>query len=132
MSTAADITIRSLVLEDLQDVASLSTASISADGGYIAYVSTKTVWKENIHTDCIIVARLSPWTEIKIWQCSVPQWSTVTYEVAYLSEHKGETYIWLYSLADDSQRPLAPVYESHYFMGHLSMKLLAWSPDGLK
>jgi dipeptidyl aminopeptidase/acylaminoacyl peptidase len=132
MSIAADINTRSLVLEDLQDVASLSAASTSADGAYLAHVSTKAVWKENIHKDYITVARLSPWTEIKVWEGSAPQWSPIANEIAYLAGYNGENYIWIYSLTDDSQRPLAPVYESHYFMGHLSVKDFAWSPDGLK
>jgi dipeptidyl aminopeptidase/acylaminoacyl peptidase len=49
-----------------------------------------------------------------------------------MNEHEGESYIWLFSLENGTKKPLVPVYESHYFMGHLSVKDFGWSPDGAK
>jgi dipeptidyl aminopeptidase/acylaminoacyl peptidase len=131
-NSAAHIIKRPLVLEDLRHVASLSAASISYDGQYLVYVSTKVVWEENVHRDFITVIALSTGAEVKVWEGSEPQWSPVTNDIAYLASHADGNYIWVSSLTDNSERPLTPVYESHYFMGHMCLKNFAWSPDGLK
>lgn len=122
---------RPLSVEDLQDIAILSSVALSAEGRYMVYVSTKTVITENVQKDFISVVELSSKQEIKVWEGSSPQWSPVTNEVAYLAEHNSQYHIWIYSLDNDEKRPLVPIYESHYFMGHLSTKNFAWSPDGL-
>ena len=115
---------RTMVAEDLQHIAVLSSESTSADGKHLAYVTTRINWEENIHKDFISILNLRTGTEEKVWEGSTPQWSPVADEVAYLASHQGKNYIWVYSLLDDSKRPLAPVYESNYFMGHLSLFFL--------
>ncbi|MEJ7586768.1 MAG: hypothetical protein WKI04_04320, partial [Ferruginibacter sp.] len=132
MNTAADILKRPLAMDDLQQVAVLSAVSISADGRYLAYVTTKVVWKENTHRDLITVIELSTGKEISAWEGTAPKWAPVLNEVAFLASYADENYIWLYSLENNIKKPLAPIYESHYFMGHLVEKNFAWSPNGLQ
>lgn len=131
MSEVQNIIKRPLRVEDLQHITMLSSAALSADGRYMVYVSTKTIIAENVQKDFISVVYLSSKQEIKVWEGSSPRWSPVTNEIAYLAGYNGGNYIWIYSLDNDEKRPLAPVYNSHYFMGHLSVKSFAWSPDGL-
>jgi dipeptidyl aminopeptidase/acylaminoacyl peptidase len=132
MSTATDNSKRPLTLEDLQRLSVVSTASMSADGAYLAYVNTRIIWEENRRRDVITVVEVSTGVVVKQWDGSAPQWSPVSNEVAYTDEYKGQNYIWVYSFANDAKGRLAPVYESHYFMGHLSTKNFLWSPDGKK
>lgn len=131
MTNEQDIDRRLLKIEDLQDIAMLSAAALSVDGRYITYVTTKTIIAENVQKDYISVVELNTKQEIKVWEGSSPQWSPVANEIAYLADSNGDNYIWIYSLNSDEKKPLVPVYESHYFMGHLSLKNFAWSPDGL-
>lgn len=131
MNDEQDLKKRPLKIEDLQDIAALSSASLSANGKYIVYVTTKTIIAENVQKDYISVAELNTNREIKVWEGSSPQWSPVANKIAYLADYNGVNYIWIYFLGSDEKKPLAPVHESDYFMGHLSLKNFAWSPDGL-
>ncbi|WP_018615201.1 S9 family peptidase [Segetibacter koreensis] len=130
MSLEQNIERRPLKVEDLQSITMLSSVGLSCDGTYIAYVSTKTIIEENAQKDFISIIDLNTEQEVKVWEGSSPQWSPVSKQIAYLAEHKDTTYIWIYTLDTEEQKPLVPVYESHYFMGHLSIKNFAWSPDG--
>ncbi|MCW3120966.1 MAG: peptidase prolyl oligopeptidase active site domain protein, partial [Flavipsychrobacter sp.] len=122
---------RPLKMEDLQNIATLSAASISADGRFLAYVTSKVIIAENANKDFISVIELTTKQEISMWEGSSPQWSPVSNEIAYVADYKGVSYIWIYFLNDDVRKPLAPIYESHYFMGHLALKNYAWTPNGL-
>src|SRR5918993_116463 len=130
MGTAEEIQKHPIDLEDLRLVANLSSASISADGRYLAFVNSKIDWEEDSHNDFITILDLSTGKEEKTWPGSSPKWSPLTNELAYLSDYKGQSFIWVYSMVNESKRSLAPVYESHYFMGHLALANFAWSPDG--
>ncbi|HEV7330830.1 MAG TPA: S9 family peptidase [Flavisolibacter sp.] len=120
-----------LAIEDLNEVAAVSAPAISADGQWLAYVTTKVVLEENCYKDFISVLDLQTKQEVLEWEGSTPQWSPVSNEIAFLAEYNGVNYIWLYSMNSGIKKPLAPLYESHYFMGHLALKNFAWSPDGL-
>ncbi len=130
MSEEQNTVKRTLTLDDLQHIAMLSGASFSADGKLLAYVTTKVDLEENAHKDFITIVETISNKEITMWEGSAPQWSLVSNEVAYLAAFNGVDHIWIYSLDKDVRRPLAPVYESHYFMGHLAVKDFRWSPDG--
>jgi dipeptidyl aminopeptidase/acylaminoacyl peptidase len=130
MSKVENIIRRPIVGEDLRDLAALSTVSFSADGQYIAYVTTAVDWEEDSHKDFISIVEVATGQELVRWEGSGPQWSPVTNEIAYLCKYKGQDYIWIYSMPGDSKKSIVPVYESHYFMGHLSLKTFAWSPNG--
>ena len=121
---------RTLALDDLQHVGMLSGASLSADGKLLAYVTTKVVLEENAHKDFITIIDIITKQEINVWEGSAPQWSPVSNELSYLADHNQISYIWIYSLDQDVRKPIAPVYESHYFMGHLALKNFSWAPDG--
>ena len=131
MSDEQDINRRPLKIEDLLEIATLSGAALSADGRYIAYVTTKTIIEENAQKDYISVIELNTKQEIKAWEGSSPQWSPVANKIAYLAENNNDNFIWICFLDKDEKKPLTPIYESHYFMGHLSLKNFVWSPDGL-
>ena len=130
MSEEQNIIKRPLAIEDLQQVEMLSGASLSADSKLLAYVTTKVVPEENVHKDFITIINPLSKQVISVWEGSAPQWSPVTNEIAYLAEFNNLDYLWIYSLDTEVHKPLAPVYESHYFMGHLSVKEFRWSPDG--
>jgi dipeptidyl aminopeptidase/acylaminoacyl peptidase len=130
MNTALSIKKRPLTLKDLQHIAMLHAVSISFDGRYLAYVTSKVVWEENAHKDFISIIDLNTSQEISTWEGSAPQWSPVANEIAFVATHMNETYIWVYTLESDIKRPLVPIYESHYFLGHLSVKGFVWSPNG--
>ncbi|MDB5280820.1 MAG: peptidase prolyl oligopeptidase active site domain protein [Ferruginibacter sp.] len=130
MSEVQNIVKHTLTIDDLQHLRMVSGASLSADGKLLAYVTTKVVMEENAHKDFITIIELSTKKEINVWEGSAPQWSPVANEVAYLADHNGVNYIWIYSADKAISKPLAPVYESHYFMGHLAIKNFAWSPNG--
>ena len=121
---------RSLDIEDLQHIVVPSAAALSADNRYVVYVTTKVLLDENTYQDTIRVVDAVTCTELKAWRGSSPKWSPVTNEIAYLAEQYGDERIWIYSLYTDEHRPVAPVYESHYFLGHLALKNFDWSPDG--
>ncbi|MCW3115711.1 MAG: family peptidase, partial [Segetibacter sp.] len=131
MTEDLDIKKRPLKIEDLKDVSILSGASLSADGRFLAYVTTKVVVEENCHKDFISVVDFDTNNEPLMFEGSAPQWSPVSNEIAYLADYRGVNYLWIYSLNDDVKRRLAPIYESHYFMGHLALKNFAWSSNGL-
>ena len=124
-----DIVKHTLTIADLQDLCMVSGASLSADGKLLVYVTTKVVMEENAHKDFITIIELSTKKEISVWEGSAPQWSPISNEVAYLADHNGVGYIWIYSVGQNVKWPVAPVYESHYFMGHLAVKNFAWSPN---
>ncbi|RYY69866.1 MAG: S9 family peptidase [Chitinophagaceae bacterium] len=130
MNTPANINKRPIGLKDLRHISVLSAASCSADGRYIAYISTKVIWEQNIHKDFITICDISTGIELKVLEGSSPRWSPVTNELGYISDDNNQTSVWIYALTDDSARCVAPVYESHYFMGHLALKNFVWSPDG--
>src|SRR4051794_15864113 len=107
----------SLTIDDLQHVAMSGGASFSAAGEMLVYVTTRVVLEENAHKDYISIIDILTNQEITAWEGSGPQWSPLANEIAYLAGYNGLDYIWIYSLDEDVRRPLAPVYESHYFMG---------------
>lgn len=123
---------RPLEVEDLQSIVYLSSVTLSVDGEYIAYVSTKTIIAENVQKDFISVTELGTKQEIKVWEGSSPKWCPVANKIAYMAGYNGDDYLWIYHLDKDEHKPLAPIYESHYFIGHLSIKNFEWSPDGLQ
>lgn len=131
MNDEQDLKMRPLKIEDLQDIANLSAAALSADGKYIVHVTAKTIFTENVQKDYISVVELTTKQEIEVWEGSSPQWSPVANEIAYISDYNGDNHIWINFLDSDEKKPLVPVYESHYFLGHLSLKNFVWSPDGL-
>lgn len=130
MSDNSNIKKRPIQIEDLQKLCTSSSASFSADGGMLAYVITKVVVEENCYKDFILVVDLATKQELLTWEGSMPQWSPASNQIAFLAEYNGADYIWLYSLDEKIKKPLAPIYESHYFMGHMALKNFAWSPDG--
>ena len=95
-------------------------------------MTTNVVLEENDRKDIISIIELSTNLKVAEWEGAAPQWSPLSNEIAYIAGHEDESYIWLYSLNNEVKRPLVPVYESHYFMGHLSVKDFAWAPDGSK
>ena len=121
---------RPLDIQDLQHIVVPSAASLSADSTFVAYVTTEVLLDENTAQDTISVVDAVTSTELEAWHGSSPQWSPVTNEIAYLAEQDGVEWIWIYSLSTNDHRPVAPVYESHYFLGHLALKNFDWSPDG--
>jgi dipeptidyl aminopeptidase/acylaminoacyl peptidase len=130
MNTATHKNKRPLALDDLQRFTQLSSASVSADGSLLAYVTTKVFMQDNTTRDSIVVLELTTGSVIKEWAGSAPQWSPIANELAFLNSGDRGTYIWIYSVTKDATTCLAPVYESDYFMGHLSTKNFLWSPDG--
>src|SRR5690242_4487709 len=130
MSDNSNIQKRPLQIEDLQRLCMSSSASFSADGSMLAYVITKVVLEENCYKDFISIIDLDTKKEIDTWEGSSPLWSPVSNQIAFLADYNGVNYIWLYSLGEQTKKPLAPIYESHYFMGHMALKNFAWSPDG--
>lgn len=124
-----DIVKHTLTIDDLQHLKMLSGASLSADGKLLAYVTTKVVMEENAYKDFITILELSTKKEVSVWEGSAPQWSPISNEVAYLADHNGIGYIWIYSVNKNVSKTLAPIYESDYFMGHLAVKNFAWSPN---
>ena len=121
---------RPLDVQDLPHIVVPSAATLSADSTFVVYVTTKVLLNENTDQDTIRVVDAVTSTERKAWHGSSPKWSPVTNEIAYLTEQDGAEWIWIYSLHTDEHHPVAPVYESHYFLGHLALKDFAWSPDG--
>jgi len=107
-----------------------SAASLSPDNQFVVYVTTRVLLDDNAYQDTISVVEADTSAVLKTWQGSSPKWSPVTPEIAYLAEQDGAEWIWIYSLSTNEHRPVAPVYESHYFLGHLALKNFAWSPDG--
>ncbi|RYY31089.1 MAG: hypothetical protein EOO04_02525, partial [Chitinophagaceae bacterium] len=122
---------RSLQLDDLKDIASLSGVALSFDGKWLAYVRTSVVVSENEYTDEVILINPARKKQVACWAGSAPQWSPAANVLAYLANHQGVTYIWTYTVDTKISQPIAPVYESHYFMGHLALKNFAWSPNGV-
>ncbi len=131
MFNERDIEKRPLSIEDLPEIETLSTASISVDGRWLAYVTTKVIMEEDGYRDFITIVDLHTKAQKAVWEGTAPQWSAVANYVAYLANHNDVLYVWSYSLDDDIKTPLVPIYESHYFMGHLALKNFAWSPNGL-
>ncbi|GAB3280815.1 S9 family peptidase [Larkinella harenae] len=123
---------RPLEIKDLQQIAVPSAASLSADNRYVVHGTTKVLLDENTYQDTISVLDFRTNTELKAWSGSSPKWSPVTDEIAYLAEQEGNEWIWIYCLRTNEHRPVAPVYESHYFLGHLALKNFEWSPDGTR
>ena len=121
---------RPLIIKDLQTIVVPSAASLSADNRYVVHVITKMLLDENTYQDTILVVEAGTTKELVAWHGSSPKWSPVANEIAYLAEQDGTEWIWMYSLCTDKHRPVAPVYESHYFLGHLALKNFEWSPDG--
>jgi dipeptidyl aminopeptidase/acylaminoacyl peptidase len=130
MINERDIEKRPLTIEDLQDIETLSAASISMDGRWLVYVTTKVIIEEDGYRDFITIVNLQTKEQKAVWEGAAPQWSAVSNQVAYLANYKGVSYIWSYSLDDDLKKPLAPIHESHYFMGHQALKNFAWAPNG--
>ncbi|RAJ90693.1 dipeptidyl aminopeptidase/acylaminoacyl peptidase [Larkinella arboricola] len=121
---------RPLEIKDLQHIVVPSAASLSADSRYVVYVTTTVLLDENTYQNTISVVDAVTNTEQEAWDGASPKWSPVSNEIAYLSEQNGVEWIWIYSLETKEHRPVAPVYESHYFLGHLALKDFEWSPDG--
>ena len=117
-------------LEHLKDITSVSGLSLSADGKWLAYVKTSVAAVQNDYTDEVIIVNLDTHKQVASWPGSSPLWSPASNVLAYLDEHQGSTYIWLYSPEEKKKQPVAPIYESHYFMGHLALKNYSWSPNG--
>ncbi|GAB3897820.1 S9 family peptidase [Larkinella knui] len=128
--TGEDKRKRPLEIKDLQNLVVPSVAALSADNRYVVYVTTQVLLPENTYQDTVRVVEADTNRERKAWSGSSPQWSPVTNEIAYLAEQEGNEWIWIYSLPTNEHRPVAPVYESQYFLGHLALKNFAWSPDG--
>ncbi len=131
MSNANNIQKRPLTIEDLKHIVTPSAASLCADGRYMVYVTTKAFLQENTYKDIITVVDVATKNELAVWEGSSPLWSPTENEIAYMAIHEKDEHIWIFSLHKKEHKPLVPVYESQYFMGHLSIKNFAWSPDGL-
>ena len=131
MINGLDIEKRPLTIEDLQKIETLGAPSISADGSWLAYTTTRVLMEEDGYRDHITIVDLHTKARKAVWEGAAPQWSPVGNQVAYLADFEGVLHIWIYSLEDEVKKPLAPIFESHYFMGHLALKNFAWSPNGL-
>ncbi|GAB3317060.1 S9 family peptidase [Larkinella ripae] len=121
---------RPLEIKDLQSIVVPSAASLSADHRYVSYSTTKVLLDDNAYRNTVSVVDAATNTELNTWEGSSPKWSPVANEIAYLVEQNGTEWIWIYALSTQEHRPVAPVFESHYFLGHLALKNFDWSPDG--
>lgn len=123
---------RPLTIADLAQITALSSVSSSADEQYLAFVTTKTIVEENTYKDFISITSPNTKEAVKEWEGSSPKWSPAENLIAYMASYNETEFLWIYDLKKDHHKPLMPVCESNYFMGHLSIKNFEWSPDGLQ
>src|ERR1041384_6287653 len=116
MNTSNFLQKQPITAEALRRIDVLHSASVSADGVFLAYVSTKADWDQNINKDVITVLRVETGEPVAVLEGAAPQWSPVAAKLAFIDSTGNEPGIAVFSLEDRSTKFIAPVYESHYFM----------------
>ncbi|MDQ3291306.1 MAG: hypothetical protein M3Q05_08460, partial [Bacteroidota bacterium] len=117
-------------IDDIFKIRYLSGVKISPDGSKIVYVSTITDLDQNTRKDYITLKSTADNKIEILGEGSSPVWSPDGLHIAYHTSQNGRSGIWIYSLQDGKTRFLTEVYESSYFINHLTQTNFCWSPDG--
>ncbi|QNF33518.1 S9 family peptidase [Adhaeribacter swui] len=117
-------------INDIFEIRTLSGIKISPDGSKIVYVKTVSDLNHNTRQDYIVLTSTSDNKSEILTQGSSPVWSPDGLSIAYHASQNGSSGIWIYSLQDHTTRFLTEVYESSYFINHLTQTDFCWSPDG--
>jgi dipeptidyl aminopeptidase/acylaminoacyl peptidase len=117
-------------IDDIFQIRNLSGIKISPDGGKVVYVRTISDLTQNARQDYITLLSTSDNKTEILFEGSSPVWSPDGSNIAYHAYQNGRTGIWIYSLKDCKTRFLTEVYESSYFINHLTETNFCWSPDG--
>jgi dipeptidyl aminopeptidase/acylaminoacyl peptidase len=117
-------------LDDIFKIRNLSGVKISPNGSKIVGVITVCNWDQNTRQDYVALISTSE-SEVEILcEGTSPVWSPVGLTIAYNASSNDKTGIWIYDLKDCKSRFLTKVYESSYFINHLTETNFCWSPDG--
>jgi dipeptidyl aminopeptidase/acylaminoacyl peptidase len=117
-------------INDIFQVRNLSGVKISPDGRKIVCVTTVCDWDQNTRLDYLtLISTSDKKTEI-LTEGTSPTWSPDGSSVAYYASQNNRTGIWIYNLKDGKTRFLTNVYDSFYFINHLTETNFCWSPDG--
>lgn len=115
---------------DLRLVKNIGSPAFSPDGSKIVAVVTETDVSANDYTDQIVLIDAATGKMDALTEGSSPSWSPDGKCIAYERGERDYSAIYILDMETREQRFLAPVYASEYFMGHLTEKNFAWSPDG--
>ncbi|QMU27388.1 S9 family peptidase [Adhaeribacter radiodurans] len=117
-------------IDDIFEIRNLSGIQISPDGSKIVYVRTVSDLNQNTGQDYIVLTSTSDKKSEILGEGSSPVWSPDGLSIAYHASQNNQTGIWIYSLKNHTTRFLTAVYESSYFINHLTETNFCWSPDG--
>jgi dipeptidyl aminopeptidase/acylaminoacyl peptidase len=112
------------------EIKSLSGIKLSPGGGQIVCVTTTPDITNNSREDHITLISTGTREFRVICKGSSPQWSPDGKQIAFQSSENGQSGIWTYDLKSGKRKFLVAVYESFYFIDHLSENNFLWSPDG--
>ncbi|HRE51278.1 MAG TPA: S9 family peptidase [Flavitalea sp.] len=115
---------------DLHLIKNISLPALSPDGSKIVAVITETDIAANAYIDRLALISVETGKMDILTEGGSPTWSPDGKKIAYERGEIDHSAIYILDVETLDKRFLAPVYSSEYFMGHLTEKNFAWSPDG--
>ncbi len=117
-------------IHDVFTIKNLSGVKLSPDGSKIVCVTTIPDFNKNTREDYITLISAKDKQFNILTEGTSPLWSPDGLQIAYQACEKGKTGIWIYNLKDSTRRFVSYLYDSSYFINHLTEKNFSWSPDG--
>ena len=117
-------------IHDVFAIRTLSGVKISPDGTQVVYVTTVSDLHNNSREDYITLISTDTRKSHIVANGASPVWSPDGAQIAYQGSGNGHSGIWVYNVQERKHKFLAGLYESFYFIDHLTEKNFLWSPDG--
>lgn len=117
-------------IDDAFAIRNLSGIKLSPDGSEVVCVTTVTDLHLNSREDHITLISTSSKQFNIITKGTTPLWSPDGSQIAYHGSENGQSGIWIHNIKENKRKFLAGVYESSYFIDHLTENNFLWSPDG--
>ena len=108
----------------------VSDPRLSPDGRTVAYVRTRIDYAADRATPEIVLIEVATGAARHVMPGSSPQWSPDGRSLAFLDDRDSHSGIWIYDIATDRPRFLVSVASTDAWLGSLTVKNFAWSPDG--
>jgi dipeptidyl aminopeptidase/acylaminoacyl peptidase len=117
-------------VHDVFEIKSLNSIKLSHDGSQIVCVTTVSDLTKNDREDHITLISTDTKEFRVICKGSSPQWSPDGKQIAFQWSENGQSGIWTFDVKSGKRKFLVALYESFYFIDHLSENNFLWSPDG--
>ncbi len=126
-----------VTIENLRDLPGVGSPALSPDGQYVLYTVTIKDFANNTYQSKLLIFNLNNNTKTELTQeVSDAQWSPDGKHISFRATYGGKSGIYKAAIKLGRKPSLDPpvlvaeVRNSNHFLGHMTRKNYAWSPDG--